>query len=235
LLDATAHNDDASTATELVLGSTTTDTLAATEPHWFRYQVRAGRSYCVETDNAAAAVSMRDTVLAVFQGDGSTPIGSNDDVAGEPSASLLSRVCYIAAATGANLAQVTGGTSGAAGGFRIRAVETTLFAPWFVSGNGYEAFVVLRSTTTGTHTAEVTLQPGGGPGFTRTLSVPANGTRALQVSALPPDGFGVASLSGGVVIAHDGPPGGLTASVTSISFSGGISFDTLAGPRSDLR
>ena len=29
----------------------------------------------------------------------------------------------------------------------MRAVETTLFCPWFISGNGFEAFILTRNTT----------------------------------------------------------------------------------------
>ena len=50
-----------------------------------------------------------------------------------------------------------------------------------------------------------------------------------------PTGFGISLASGGVSIAHDGPPGSLIANVTSLSFSTGVSFDTPASPRQDQR
>ena len=64
---------------------------------------------------------------------------------------------------------------------------------------------------------------------------PGNGSYNLQVSAAPPVGFGLTAASGGVYVAHDGPPGSLTANVTSLSFGSGVSFDTPASPRQDNR
>jgi hypothetical protein len=48
-------------------------------------------------------------------------------------------------------------------------------------------------------------------------------------------GFGLTSVSGGVLIAHDGPPGAVGATVTSIDFVSGVSFDTPSSPRQDPR
>jgi hypothetical protein len=63
---------------------------------------------------------------------------------------------------------------------------------------------------------------------------PANGSFNLQVSAGGANGFGLASASGGVLIAHDGPPGAVIANVTSMGFGSGVSFDTPASPRQDF-
>ena len=76
---------------------------------------------------------------------------------------------------------------------------------------------------------------GSTVGAPRTGSVPANGSFNLQVSAASPNGFGLAAATGGVWIAHDGPPGSLIVNVTSLGFWSGVSFDTPAAPRPDFR
>jgi hypothetical protein len=191
----------------------------------------------VEVDNGRNDVSVRDTVVTVYRADGTTILGGSDDANDEPSATLLSRFCYVPTVTEANFANVTLGGSGTAGGFRFRVVETTLFCPWFFSGSGFEAFILVKNTTGAAHTATVTLSSPSGAtvGSPRTGTAPANGSFNLQVSASPPTGFGLASANGGVIIAHDGPPGSLIANVTSLSFTSGVSFDTPAAPRQDPR
>jgi len=202
--------------------------------------VSAGRSFCVEVDNGKSDTSDRDPVLAVFRADGTTLIGSNDDIGSEPGEGLLSRVCYIAPASENNLARVTGGPNGSWGGIRVRVVETTLFCPWFgplFSGSGFETFILIKNTTAAAHSATVTLTGAGGAmvGSPQTGTAPANGSYNLQVSAPSPTGFGLSGVSGGLWIAHDGPPGGVIANVTTLNFGSGVSFDTPAAPRLDNR
>jgi uncharacterized repeat protein (TIGR01451 family) len=239
LVTLTPDNNTPSSAKDVEIGSTSNDTLGAApaDQNWFRYHVQAGRSYCVDVDNGKSDVSIRDTVLSVYRADGTTLIGSNDNIGDEPGGPLLSRVCYIATASEDNLADVTAGASGTAGGFRVRVMDTTLFCPWFFSGSGFEAFILVKNTTGTGRSATVTLFSPTGPAVAapQSGSVPANGSYNLQVSAAPPTGFGLSSASGGVLIAHDGPPGALIANVTSLSFASGVSFDTPASPRQDFR
>jgi hypothetical protein len=238
----TILNDDAApaiaTVKDVLIGPTSSGTLGGAGAQVaYRYGVRSGRSYCVEVDNGRNDVSVRDTVVTVYRADGTTILGGSDDANDEPSATLLSRFCYVPTVTEANFANVTLGGSGTAGGFRFRVVETTLFCPWFFSGSGFEAFILVKNTTGAAHTATVTLSSPSGAtvGSPRTGTAPANGSFNLQVSASPPTGFGLASANGGVIIAHDGPPGSLIANVTSLSFTSGVSFDTPAAPRQDPR
>jgi hypothetical protein len=235
-------NNTAGTAKPVLIGSTSSDVIGAvpSDQNWFRFGARAGRSFCVEVDNGKSDTSDRDPILDVYRADGTTLIGSNDDIAGEPDAGRLSRFCYIASATEDNLAKVTGGPNGSWGGIRLRVVETTLFCPWLgplFSGSGFESFILMKNTTGAPHTAKVTLTAGGGTtvGTPQTGTVPANGSYNLQVSAAPPVGFGLSGVSAGVWIAHDGPPGGVIANVTTLNFGSGVSFDTPASPRQDLR
>ena len=238
-VSAMADNNTAVLAKNVLIGSVSTDALgvAPADQNFFRYQVKAGRSYCVEVDNGEAETSIRDTVVSVLRADGTTSIGSNDDVADEPAASLLSRFCYIATVSEDNLANVTAGATGTAGTFRVRIIDTTLFCPWFFSGSGFEAFILAKNTTTTSRSVTVTLfaPTGAVVGAPQSGTAPVNGSYNLQVSAPSPTGFGLASGSGGVQIAHNGPPGALIANVTSLSFASGVSFDTPASPRQDFR
>ena len=238
---AFAQNNTAGAAKNIMFGSTSQDFIGAApnDQNWFRFQVKAGRSYCVEVDNGETDVSVRDPFVSVFRSNGTTLIGSNEDIGDEPDASLLSRVCYISGFTEDNLANVIDSpiTIGTPGNFRIRVVDTTVFSPWFFSGSGFEAFILIKNTTDTPRSATVTLYNTAGTvtGTPQTGTVPVNGSFNLQVSATPPTGFGLASASGGVQIAHTGPPGALIANVTSLSFGSGVSFDTPASPRQDFR
>jgi hypothetical protein len=203
----------------------------------YRYHVESGRSYCVEVDNGRSDVSIRDTAVTVYAPDLVTIRGGSDDFADDPSAPLLSRFCYIAPATEDNVANVTAGAQGTPGGFRIRVVDTTLFCPWFISGNGFEAFILIKNTTAAAHSVTVRLRGANGlaVGTARPGIAPANGSFNLQVSASGANGFALSSASAGVLIAHDGPPGGVIANVTSLNFGSGVSFDTPVAPRLDPR
>jgi hypothetical protein len=238
-VSARAENDSALLAKNVLIGSVSTDALGTVPPadqNWFRYQVKNGRSYCVEVDNGEVETSIRDTVVTTYHTDGATVIGTNDDIADEPAASVLSRFCYIATADEDNLAKVTAGVSGTSGTFRVRIIDTTLFCPWFFSGSGFEAFILVKNTTSTARNATVTVyNPAGTPLGTQSGVAPVNGSLNLQVSAPPPVGFGLTSAAGGVQIAHNGPPGALIANVTSLSFGSGVSFDTPASPRQDFR
>ena len=84
----------------------------------------------------------------MYQADGTTRIGANDNIADEPGGPLLSRVCYIAAVTEDNLADVTAAlVNGTPGGFRVRVVDTTMFVPWFFATAPSTSFILIKNTT----------------------------------------------------------------------------------------
>src|SRR6185369_428799 len=87
-----AENDSAVNAKNVIIGSVSTDALGAApaDQNWFRYSTVAGRSYCIEVDNGEGETSIRDTMVTVYASNGTSALGSNDDVADEPAASLLS-------------------------------------------------------------------------------------------------------------------------------------------------
>jgi hypothetical protein len=191
----------------------------------------------VEVDNGRADVTVRDTVLNVFRADGTTTIASSDNVSDEPAAPLLSRACYIATVSEDNLADVTAGGSNTAGGFRIRAVETTMFSPWFFSSDVYEAFILMKNTTSTTRHATVTLLQNNGVPFTapQTGTLVPEGEFNMEVSHPSPVGFNLSLAFGTIMVAHDGPPGAVIGNSTTLSFTSGVSFDTPLVSRQDHR
>jgi hypothetical protein len=112
-----------------------------------------------------------------------------------------------------------------------------VFSPGFFTGNGFETFILIRNTTSAPHNVTVTMLSPAGTQVAppQSATVPSDGSKNFQVSQAPPLGFGVSSAIGGLLIAHDGPPGSLVSSVLSVSFSTGVSFDTPGSPRQDFR
>jgi len=265
-LSVQAQNNTAGTASTYALNQGWINVNMGAAPNtqrWYAYSVVAGRSYCAEGSAELTPTntgsSSYDGETAVFRADGTTQIGKVDDVVAEPGGTgggaLFAtfnpgRVCYIAPASETNFMRVGSlGLGTSTTSFRWRVVETTLFCPWFFSGSGFEAFILIKNTTGTAISATVTLRdPTGATLGTQTGTVPANGSFNLQVSAAPPTGFGLPSASGNVTIAFgptvtnpsgynnfmsSGAPGALIANVTSLSFGQGVSFDTPAAPRQD--
>jgi hypothetical protein len=240
-LVASAQNTSFGTAASLAIsgkGKNQFYNNAGNANTFYRWFAVAGRSYCVETEGAEFERTSIDTVMSVFRQDTTTLIGTNDDAdcGTECPSFLASRVCYIAAATEINFAQVVPFAGSATSVFyQIRVVESSLYSPWFFSGSGFEAFILIKNNSQTARNTVVTLYntAGGVVGTSALLAIPANGSRNFQVSAAAPAGFGLASATGTVRISSDSPLGGLSANVTSLSFGGGISFDTPATPRQD--
>src|ERR1051325_1326427 len=90
---ALAENNSALLAKNVLIGSVSTDALgvAPADQNWFRYHVKAGRQECAEVDNGETEPSIRAPILPVYRTDGPTIVGTNDDIADEPAASVLSR------------------------------------------------------------------------------------------------------------------------------------------------
>jgi hypothetical protein len=238
-----AQNNTPATASKILVGhefNVFIDTVAPNDLRWYQFHAVATRSYCVEAGvdhTLSPTLNLNDDRAEVFRADGTTVIVNGDDAAGEPGGGQgfgPSRGCYIAPATEQNLIRIDTFES-SAHTLHVKTINTTLFSPWFFSGGGYEAFILMKNTTNSGITATVTLFTTGGAvqGPPQTAVVPANGSFNLQVSAAPPTGFGLASATGSVQIAHNGAPGALVANVTSLNFTAGVSFDTTAGPRPD--
>ena len=256
---AQAQNNTASTAASYVVNEGWINVDMGAMPNnqrWYAYSVVGGRSYCAEGRSNRTPTGSNDGETSVFRADGTTLIGRADNNRQEPGggADLAAtdnpgRVCYIAPVSEKNFMRVGNvGLAGTVRSYQWRVVETTQFCPWFFSGNGFEAFILIKNTTNAPILATVNLRNTAGSVIgTQTGTVPANGSLNFQVS--DPAGFNLASASGSVEIAYGtdaafgtddnaqgrGGPGGLIANVSSLSFTGGVSFDTPAAPRQDFQ
>jgi hypothetical protein len=228
---------------------------APNNQRWYAYQAFLGRSYCVEGVAEEAPTLVYDGETAVFRSDGATLLGKNHDAATEPAAGVVNpgRVCYISDQDDLHYARVGNlGLVTTPKSYRWRIEDTTLFSPWFFSGSGFEAFVLIRNTTASSVKVTVRLRDTAGAvvGTPQTATVAPNASFNLQVSAPSPTGFGLASASGTVEIAYGSPvafgttsnpqwaagaPGSIVATVTSLNFAQGVSFDAPATPRPDGR
>jgi len=203
--------------------------------YWFR--VQPGKSYCAETQAGFFSDQSGDSVIEVYLQDSITLIASNDDDAVEPRGYRLSRVCWIAteAAGSVEYVKVRNFSSGSPSqNYRLRVTETTLFAPYFITGGGYDAFLLMKNTTNQTINGQIKLfdgATGAQLGATQTFAVLPNANKNYSLSAAP------FSLGGGATgnfqISIDGPSGSIMGSITSISFTAGVSFDTAIAPRED--
>jgi hypothetical protein len=256
-MTASAQNNTPLTAATYVVGQGWINVNVAGPPdnlRWYHYGVVGGHSYCAEQVADKTPTTTQDGYVEVRRQDRTTVIGAGDDVAGasvEPGFDnefkTPGRVCYLAPATENNYVQVTNCCGAVpavtANTYQFRVVDTTLYSPWFFSGSGYEAFILLRNTTTSELRATVTLRSTAGVALgTLTAIVNPGSSYNLLVSAPPPGGFGLASASGTVEVAFQGSglssifagaAGSLLGSVTSLSFAQGVSFDAPMAPRQD--
>jgi hypothetical protein len=246
-LTASAQNTIPGLATTLQVGQGWIDVNmdGANQGRFYKYQVFQGRSYGVEgiTEKAPTSTSAGGGQTHVYRADATTSLGLSLNSSAEPGGGPQNpgRVCYFAPASELNFMLVGNYPfDGTVRSYRWRVVETTQFCPWFFSGNGFEAFILVRNTTYKPLRVIVTLRDTAGAVLgTRVAIVQANASFNSQVS--DPAGFNLPSASGNVEIAYGpdnpgsdgGGPGAVIANVTSLSFGLGVSFDTPAGPRVD--
>ena len=196
---------------------------------WFKYVPHAGRSYCAEvgsgadTSGAVEAVSA-DPVVEIFASDGTTSLADNYDAAMEPESILGARACFIAPSTPTFYVKVTDFASGTFI-YRMRVVETTLWASWFFIGGDYNSFVLLRNTTNSPVNYTITWRnPAGTVIGTRSGTVAGNA--ALGINARSHISNPAVNFNGTVEIGHDGSPQALVGQVTSLSASTGLGYDS---------
>jgi len=259
-LTASAQNNTSATAVGYKAGEGWINVNIGAAPNnqrWYAYQVFLGRSYCVEGIAEETPTLDYDGETTVFRSNGTTVVGQSDDAFTEPDMGTFNpgRVCYISDENSVHFARVgnLGLSATPVRTYRWRVEDTTLFCPWFFSGSGFEAFILIRNSAATPVKVTVRLRNTAGVivGTPQSTTVAANASFNLQVSAPPPTGFGLAAASGSVEIAYGSPnafntlpydtnwsagaPGTLTANVTSLSFGQGVSFDTPANPRQDWR
>ena len=193
---------------------------------WFRYFPVVERSYCVEVGSGADASGVMTPNYAeaevwIYASDGTTLIASN--MYREPYTHRGARACFEANFTGSLYVKVTDRNSGTFT-YRMRMVETTLWASWFFIGGDYNSFVLLRNTTNDAVTYTIRWRNPAGT-VIGTTSGTVNGRNALGINARSHIINPAINFNGTVEIVHDGSPQALVGQVTSLSASTGLGYD----------
>lgn len=199
---------------------------------WFRYELRAGRSYCAEAGAfqfAAGDTSpgSRDAFVTVYAANGTTVLTSSDDASQEPDSQYGSRACFIATANGLHFMTVRrfGTTGPVARQFNARLVESSSWASWFFIGGDYNSFVIMRNTTNSTVNYTINWRnPAGTLTGTTSGSVGGNGGIGLNARTFVTNP--TVNFNGTVEIVHTGSPEALVGQVTSLSATTGIAYDS---------
>jgi len=227
---AQLNTDPGSGAAPYYWGQQAITTMSTGSAFWFKLTTVAGRSYCAEIGNAnnyPFGDRDIDPEIAVFRGDGITPIVSNDDATDEPRGAFLSRACFIAQFSEDARFRVRSHAAvlSPATFVTVRFIETTLFCPWFFIAGDYNAFSLIRNTSQTALVGVVTWRGlGGAVAGTTPFTLPANGTAILNAR----DFVNPALVSNGSVeVAHTGAPDQLKGSTTTISGTTGLGFDAL--------
>jgi hypothetical protein len=223
---AAADNTTQAEAVSLMVGQMPLLTPAITDAspeRWYKWRVRAGRSYCVEVSTGDTENNASDSTLEVLRGPGTLLLG-NDDAVTEPDGYRSSRICYISSTLDAaeNFARVQDLGTGSHQ-YRIRVVETTLFSDWFYVGADYSAYTLIRNTTDASVTYRVNWRNAAGA-VVATTAAPVAGNADVFFDARAFAGA-LAATNGSVEIAHNGSPDAIVASTTVLSPTTGLSFD----------
>ncbi len=193
---------------------------------WFQFELRAGRSYCIEAGagefHSSDSDEADDTIVALFASNGTTLLGSSDDASSEPDSVFGSRFCFISTGT-SHFVRLTDFSAGTYT-YRLRLVETTLFASWFFIGGDYNAFTLLKNTTTTTISYTMTWRNAAGTIVgTTSGTVPPNGGVGINAKTFVNPAV---TINGTVEIVHTASPEGLVGQVSSLSTTTGLNFDS---------
>lgn len=234
-LSAAAYADNTTCGTATILvpdGSTQSGTLASSSDHrWFRFVAKAGRSYSIMAEHRSGS----DVGGTIFLTTPNTDCAGTGLPAGTTlvSAHSIEPVSYTTTGAG-RWTLMTGNsnnfeaffslTGGAAGqDWSIRIEDTTLFSNWFYLGGDYNAYTLLRNTTSSSITYTMNWRNSAGTIVaTQTATLAANGSAYKNARDFA---AAVAAGSGTVEIAHTGTPDAILASTTVMSQATGLSFD----------
>jgi hypothetical protein len=219
-----ADNTTAANARELFLGQAQFQFYGTTVSRWYKAHLVAGRSYQLVvwapyTDPSQATVSLDS---AFFLDDGVTFANTVHTVDVEPRMEASNNndaERIIPALTATHRFSVT---NASAGGYQVNVmlVETTLFSPWYFAASGYDGYVTIRNNMSQSVTAIVTAYAANGTVVGSTsVVIPGNGNTFVTVSSLG------ATASGSAQIAHNGSLNGISANLTTLSATTGLSFD----------
>src|SRR5262249_15315354 len=156
----------------------------------------------------------------VFQGDGTTLVASNDDIATEPDALLQSRACFIWPNVGVSGFIEATQVTNSANTYDVRIIETTMFCPWFFIAGDYNAFTLIRNTTDTAVNYTINWRNSAGTIVgTSGGSIAGNGNAALNARTFVNP---ATTPNGSVEIVHDGSEDALKASTTTLSGTTGL-------------
>jgi hypothetical protein len=234
---ASADNTTAGNARFLMMGETQSQTLSSTvTSRWYKANLTAGRSYAVYvwapfTDASIEAPSIQN--IGFFTDAGVTAAPgvdlSEQEVDIDVSGFNHEQTKIIPTTSGTFWIEVpVVSTPTNAYTIHVMLMETTLFSSWyFVSApSGYNGYITIRNNASTSVSATVTVYSAAGAVLgTSTISIPGNGNTFVLASSLG------ATSSGSAQIAHNGPPGAITANITTLSAMTGLSFDAPFGPR----
>ena len=222
----TAHalNDSCANAHTRPIGYQFTSTGSGIS-RYYRFLATSGLSYHVSTAPVGANDGMPEFCDAAVYAD--TTCAAEIATAGDEDSNDLGGDGdgFVATVTGPHTALIVHDVSPIVFACVAIIQETTLFSPWFFreAANGYDGFVEIRNNDTVAIDGVVVtaFASNGTAAGSTTLSIAANGTALVQVSALgvPASGFG------SVRIATPHRPGTVVANITTLSGVTGLSFD----------
>jgi hypothetical protein len=231
--DGTILDDDFGvTLGELAHGSvlTTAPTPATSGPpgvHHFRIAQAPYASYEVVVDAASGDLLPLD--LARVGGAGTTVLQTAVASGTGGSVSLAWMNDTAATDVGQLVRVASGGCTtgcGADDAYRVRAYETTLRGTRFNNSGGQVTVLTLQNPSDRVVTARARfLRADGTLVGTSALSLAPRASFVLDTATV------ASSASGSVVVAHDGPYGGLTGKLVSLEPATGFAFDTPLAPR----
>ncbi len=210
-----------------------------TPQRWFDIHLVAGRSYAFiawTPNHDASEGSGRAIPIGTIYNSSGNPVQSNGQIVGspnEPTADTLKHRgdvdTIIPSVTSTYSWRLVGGSPY---NFEVHilAIETTLFSPWYFVdvSSGYDGFVEIRNNTRENLDVTVTAyDSSGSPVGTKAITLPANGNDVVQIGTE----FAIAGGFGSVQIAHYGMPGAVSANITTLSPTTGLSFDAPFNPR----
>lgn len=189
---------------------------AANQQRWFKFVVKANRSYAVLVENASPTDEQTTVFISFAPVAGpcnGTPVSVTDTSATEPPSLAppsvgAQRWSWQASANTVLWFPVfTGATPGS---FRIRVVETTLINPrWSTFGGFYTSWGLRNNSNVTVNSTLTILDAAGGVVTTASFAilpgqVVFRDTRPTDLNLSP-------NQAGSALFTHDGPPGAITA------------------------
>ncbi|HEY7171540.1 MAG TPA: S8 family serine peptidase [Vicinamibacterales bacterium] len=200
----------------MTAGRRSSMTLAnAADARLFSFEAIAGRSYCAQFAPGALATAAGTPTLSVLRANNTTSLGGGSSGDRE--------VCFVAPASESVIVNVHQAENSALP-WRLAVTETSIWSNWFFIAGDYASWTLLRNVSSAAVNVTITWRSGTGTAMgTQMVSIPAGGIVAQNAAG----GNAGSATSGSVDVGHSGPPGAIVGSQTTLSATGGLSFDTL--------